>query len=204
MDTDDANFKWQSVYLAYGIVMFFILLIGFFGNLFTIIVLRQRDHRTMSITPLMMNLAIADLIIVVFGYPVTISTNLNGDLLYAGSPYCNWSAFVNSATGMTSIATLSAMSGVVYQTVKRNSPSSSVSKRQSAMLIAGAWFYGFILTLPPLVGWNRFVPGEAGFSCAPDWKAPDNPSQAYIYLLIIIGFFAPLILITVFSYFTYR
>ena len=204
MDTDNATFNWQSVYLAYGIVMFFILLIGFFGNLFTIIVLRQREHRAMSITPLMMNLAIADLMIVVFGYPVTISTNLNGDLLQAGSPYCNWSAFVNSTTGLTSIATLTAMSGVVHQTVKRNAPSSSVSKRQSAMLIVGAWSYGLITTLPPLVGWNRFVPGEAGFSCAPDWTAPDITSQVYIHLLIIAGFFAPLMLITVFSYFTYR
>ena len=204
MNNNNPTFKWQSVYLAYGIVMFLILLIGFFGNLLTVIVLRQRVHRNMSVTPLMMNLAIADLLIIVFGYPVIISTNLSGDLMLAGSPYCNWSAFVNSTTGITSIATLTAMSGVVYQTVKRNAPNSPASNRQSTILIAGAWFYGFVTTLPPLVGWNRFVPGKAGFSCAPDWAANDNASVMYIVLLITAGFFAPLILITVFHYLTYR
>ena len=72
MQTNSTNssFKWQSIYLAYAIVMFLILLLGFFGNLFTIIVLRQREHRRKSITPLMMNIAIADLLIIIFGYPV--------------------------------------------------------------------------------------------------------------------------------------
>lgn len=204
MNNNIPTFKWQSVYLGYGIVMFLILLIGFFGNLLTIIVLRQRMHRKMSVAPLMMNIAIADLLIIVFGYPAIISTNLSGDLMRAGSPYCKWSAFVNSTTGMTSIATLMALSGVVYQTVKRNAPNSTASNRQSTILIAGSWFYGFLISLPPLLGWNRFVPGKAGLSCAPDWTATDSASVTYIVLLIIAGFFVPLILIMMFHYFTYR
>ena len=203
--SNNPTFKWQSFYLGYGIVMFVILLIGFLGNLLTILVLRQREHRRKSITPLMMNLAIADLLIVVFGYPVIISNNLNGDLMRAGSPFCIWSGFINSTTGITSIATLTAMSGVVYQTIKRNTPNSSASSnRQSTFLIAGTWFYGFVTTLPPLVGWNRFVPGKASFSCAPDWAAPDTASVVYIVLLISAGFFIPLMLITMFHYLTYR
>ena len=203
-DNNDTTFKWQSVYLAYGIVIFFILLIGFFGNVLTIIVLRQREHCKKSVTPLMMNLAVADLLIIVFGYPAVISANLNGDLIRAGNPYCNWSAFINGTTGMTSIATLTAMSGVVYQTVKRNYPNSNASTRQSAVLIAGAWLFGFITMVPPLMGWNKFVPGKAGFSCAPDWAAADNASVTYIFMLVTAGFFAPLKLMTIFYFFTYR
>lgn len=200
----DPSFNWQSIYLAYAIVMFLILLVGFFGNLFTIIVLRQREHRSKSITPLMMNIAIADLLIIVFGYPVMISTNLNGRLMYTGSHYCNWSGFVNGMTGLTSIASLTAMSGVVYQIVKRNTPNSHASSRQSIILIVGSWFFGFITVLPPLVGWNRFVPGKAGFSCAPDWTATDNASLIYTVLLVTLGFFVPLMFIAMFHILTYR
>ena len=200
----DSTFNWQAIYSAYAIVMFLILLVGFFGNLFTIIVLLQSEHRRKSITPLMMNIAIADLLIIVFGYPVVISTNLNGKLMYTGSGYCNWSGFVNGMTGLTSIASLTAMSGVVYQTVKRNSPNSYGSNRQSIILIAGSWTYGFITVLPPLVGWNRFVPGVAGFSCAPDWTAPDNASLGYTILLVTLGFFLPLMFIVIFHILTYR
>ena len=206
MPTNNSNstFNWQSIYLAYAIVMFLVLLLGFFGNLFTIIVLRQREHRRKSITPLMLNIAIADLLIIVFGYPVIISTNLNGNLMHTGSSYCNWSGFINGVTGMTSIATLTAMSGVVYQVVKRNVPNSNASSGQSVVLIAGSWFYGFVTMLPPLAGWNRFVPGKAGFSCAPDWAATDNASVVYIVMLVTIGFFVPLMFIMMFHILTYR
>ena len=205
-DSDTQPFKWQNVFMVYGIIMFLILLVGFFGNLFTIVVLRQREHRRKSVTPLMINLAIADLFIIVFGYPVVISNNLSGDLLAAASPLCIWSGFVNGATGMASIATLTALSGLVYQKVKRNSPNSrsNASPRQNAILIVCSWLYGFITMLPPLAGWNRFVPGQAGFSCAPDWVAPDVSSKAYIVWLIVVGFFTPLIIIAVFYFWTYR
>lgn len=204
MTSNGQTFRWQSVFLGYGVVMFLILLFGFFGNLFTILVLRQREHRKKSITPLMLNLAIADLIIVVFGYPAIINTNLNGELMRVGSPLCSWSGFINGITGLTSIATLTSMSGVVYQTIKKNTPNYTVSSRQHAVLIVGAWLYGLTAMLPPLLGWNRFVPGKAGFSCAPDWSAHDNASVVYIAVLITAGFFVPLMVIAMFLILTHR
>ena len=202
--TSTPPFKWQTVYMAYGIVMFFILIIGFFGNVFTILVLRQHEHRNKSITPLMINLAVADLFIIVFGYPAIIASNLNGDLLFAGSPLCIWSGFANGVSGMTCIATLTMMSGVVYQIVKRNSPYSTASKRQSTALVLGSWLYGLITMFPPLAGWNRFVPGQARFSCAPEWTASDVASKMYILMLIAIGYLTPLIIVAVFNFHTYR
>ena len=200
------SFRWQSVYMAYGVIMFFVLIIGFFGNVFTILVLRQREHRMKSITPLMVNLALADLFIIVFGYPAIIVSNLNGDLLFPESPLCVWSGFANGFSGMTCIATLTVMSGVVYQTVKRNFPPAHnvVPKRQITLLIASTWLYGFIVMLPPLVGWNRFVPGQAGFSCAPEWTAPNVASKVYILVLIVIGFLTPLVIIAVYYTLTFR
>lgn len=200
------SFKWQSVYMAYGVIMFFVLIIGFFGNVFTILVLRQREHRMKSITPLMVNLALADLFIIVFGYPAIIISNLNGDLLFPESPLCVWSGFANGFSGMTCIATLTVMSGVVHQTVKRNFPPvhNVVPKRQIALLIASTWLYGFIVMLPPLVGWNRFVPGQAGFSCAPEWTAPNVASKVYILGLIVVGFLTPLVIIAVYYILTFR
>ena len=184
--------------------MFIVLLFGFFGNLFTLIVLRQREHRKKSITPLMMNLALADLSIIVFGYPPVISSTLNGNNMKDAKSLCIWSGFVNGIVGMTSIATLTAMSAVVYQTIRRNTPHYTVSRRQSTALVIGTWCFGFATMFPPLVGWNRFVPGQSGFSCAPDWSASDSTSIAYIVYLIVVGFFLPLITMSVFHYLIHR
>ncbi|KAJ7383198.1 hypothetical protein OS493_030356, partial [Desmophyllum pertusum] len=184
--SNNPTFKWQSFYLGYGIVMFVILLIGFLGNLLTILVLRQRQHRRKSITPLMMNLAIADLLIVVFGYPVIISNNLNGDLMRAGSPFCIWSGFINSTTGITSIATLTAMSGVVagffiplmlitmfhyltYRLIKRRSQSSDrfiqlrrQKYQQKIVFMTTAAILAFLLSWSPycIVSFAAIIKGS--------------------------------------------
>ena len=85
----------------------------------------------------MVNLALADLFIIVFGYPAIIVSNLNGDLLFPESPLCVWSGFANGFSGMTCIATLTVLSGVVYQTVKRNFPPAHnvVPKRHSRVIL---------------------------------------------------------------------
>ena len=52
--------------------------------------------------------------------------------------------------------------------------------------------------LPPLVGRNRFVPGQVGFSWAPEWTAPNVASKVYISVLIVAGFLTPLVIIAVY------
>ncbi|XP_022803919.1 rhodopsin, GQ-coupled-like [Stylophora pistillata] len=198
MTSNEEIFRGHSIFWGYGLIMFLILLFGFFGNLFTIIVLRHQEHRKKSITPLMVNLAVADLMIVVLGYPPVINTNISGQMMRAGGIVCIYSGFINGMTGITSIGTLTAMSGVVYQTIKRNNPNYSVSRRKNIVLIAGTWLYGIVALLPPSVGWNRFVPGKAGVSCAPDWTTQDLVSTLYIVLLVTGGFLIPFILITTF------
>ena len=66
----------DTVYASYGIVMFLVMTLGLFGNISTIIVLIQVEHRTKSITYLMLNLATAGIIMCIFGYPVAVSYNL--------------------------------------------------------------------------------------------------------------------------------
>ena len=202
--TDGSPFKWQVTFLAYGIVMFLILTVGFLGNALTLIVLRHRKHRKKAVTPLMINLAIADIFIIVFGYPVIISVNLRGERLRQNSARCIWSGFSNGVTGISSIASLVAMSGVMYHVIKQTVPNPTLPARRMVGLIAGTWLYGIFVNLPPLLGWNRFVPGEAGISCAPDWTASDLSSVLYIVWLVAFGFFLPLIAICVLHYLTYK
>ena len=45
---------------------------------------------------------------------------------------------------------------------------------------------------PPLVGWNRFVPGSAKISCGPDWTDNSASGLSYNLALVVWGFFLPL------------
>ncbi|KAL9974533.1 hypothetical protein ACROYT_G011579 [Oculina patagonica] len=147
----------------------------------------------------MINLALADIFIVAFGYPVSIQSNLRGEFLE--SSHCMWSGFVNGTVGITAIFTLTEMVVVSYFGVRQvNTNTSRLSTRQIICLIGSAWFYGGLCMLPPLVGWNRFVLSSSRVSCCPDWAGKSLPDTAYNLLLVVLGFFLPLIVMVICYY----
>ena len=176
-------------YVAYGVVMFFILTVGFLGNVLTLLVLHKREHRKRSVTPLMINLAWADIFIIVFGFPVAIQANLQGELLE--SSHCSWGGFVNGTVGIASIFTLTEMSVVSYYGLKQLNRNSKLSVRQVVSLICASWLYGGLCMLPPLLGWNRFVLSASKISCCPNWAGKSASDTAYNLLLVLLGFFVP-------------
>lgn len=95
-----SGFNWNNAwFIAYGVVMIAVLSIGFLGNTMTVIILRKHEHASKSLTPLMINLAIASLIIIVLGYPLVISVVVRGSHVTKEDPTCRWSAFINGTVG---------------------------------------------------------------------------------------------------------
>ena len=76
--TSDRPIFSHAGFIAYGTVMSLTLCLGFLGNALTIVTLAHKDHRHRNITPYLLNNAIANLLIVVFGYPVAIGANTLG------------------------------------------------------------------------------------------------------------------------------
>jgi hypothetical protein len=193
---------------VYGTVMFFILTVGFLGNVFTIIAFLQKEHRAKVIAPFVINLAVADLFMVVFGYPVAITANLSGKKLIAGESKCTWSAFVNGSTGIASIVMLTEISVLMCYTITSMRPiltkDKPLSRKCMVFLLASAWIYGFVSMSPPLLGWSRFMPGSAGISCCPDWESNDIEALTYNIGLVILGFFLPMTIILISYYRIYR
>lgn len=150
----------------------------------------------------MVNLALADIFIIVFGYPMAIQTNLRGKLL--DSKTCVWSAFVNGAVGIASIITLTEMVLVSYLGLKEVRPNKRLTGRQIASLISMAWIYGGLCMLPPLLGWNRFVLNASKVSCCPDWSGKSVTDTTYNILLVTMGFFIPLSVMAACYYRIYR
>lgn len=190
----------QASYLAYATVMFTILTIGFLGNVLAVFVLCQPSLRKQALAPLMLSLAFGDLFLIVFGYPTMMSVVLPGRDISVHRVQCNWYAFVNGAVGITTIATFTAMTIVLSYSLHQMNPRFRVSNKCIFHLIALSWFCGVALMLPPLLGWSRFVPGAAGIGCGPDWTDVSPAGMAYSLLLIVVGFFGPILAIAI-SYF---
>ena len=59
----------------------------------------------------------------------------------------------------------------------------------------GTWIYALVLSVPPALGWNRFVPIPSRISCHPDWYSPNTVDKSYIIYLLMFGFFLPSVII---------
>ena len=192
--------------IAYIVVMAIILAVGFVGNVLTIIVLRCHEHKDKSITPFMVNLAIADIIIIVFGYPVVVAANFTSSGLNVRNSrtQCVWSGFINGSVGIASIANLTMMSLVMYSAISTVSNTTKIPRSKMAAIITFTWVYGVMAMFPPLVGWNEFVPGASGISCCPNWSPETKAGVAYNMFLIFVGFVLPLGVITYSYYRIYK
>lgn len=107
-------------------------------------------------------------------------------------------------TGIACIVLLTEMSLVINYSLRRMNPNIRLSKRHLGYLIAGAWVYGVVSMFPPLLGWNRFVPGAARISCGPDWTDKSASGMSYSLVLVVVGFFMPLSVMCMAYYKIYR
>ncbi|XP_068724543.1 visual pigment-like receptor peropsin [Montipora capricornis] len=190
--------------IFYVLVMTIILIVGFAGNLFTILVLRCPEHKNKIITPLMINLSFADIIIIVFGYPVVVASNFTEHNVLKNRSLCVWSGFINGSVGIASIANLTMMSLVMFKNFNKVGTARRVPWKQMLVMILFTWVYGAAAMVPPLVGWNKFVPGASGISCCPNWSPDTTAAVAYNVLLVFVGFVFPLTVIIVCYYRIYR
>lgn len=193
----------DPAFIAYIVVMTIILAVGFVGNVLTIIILRYREHRKKNITPLMINLAVADIIIIVFGYPVVVAANISSSGLEISST-CVWSGFINGSVGIASIANLTMMSVAMYSSFKRLGNTKKIPASKMATMIIFTWLYGIMAMIPPLLGWNEFVLGASGVSCCPNWVPETQAGVAYNAMLVFVGFILPLSVVTFCYYRIYR
>ncbi|XP_022780507.1 melanopsin-like [Stylophora pistillata] len=198
--SDTSSDLHDTRHVAYITAMFFILTAGFLGNLLTILVLYQPSLRKETLTPLMCNLAFADLFLTIFGYPTSVTMLLAGRDIGRDEAGCNWYGFANGTVGIASIVTFTEMTIVLSYTMHQMKPKYRCPRKVTCGLIVASWSYGVICMLPPFLGLAQYSPGAAGVNCGPDWIDISPSGMAYSLLLIAAGFFAPLLIISVFYF----
>lgn len=130
----------ERSYSYYGASMFIILTLGLIGNALTVFVLLHPQHRHKSMTPLMLNLCVADLLVCLFGYTVAVNYN-TADFANTGAApaLCFWLAFINTVTGLASIGTLAVMGIITYLGISRTeiAQQNRMSRKAEVLLLSG-------------------------------------------------------------------
>ncbi|XP_037534634.1 green-sensitive opsin [Nematolebias whitei] len=189
---------WQFKLLA--AYMFFLFVTGFPINALTLVVTAQNKKLRQPLNYILVNLAVAGLIMIIFGFTVTFYTSLVG-YFSLGPGSCAMEGFFATVGGQVSLWSLVVLAIERYIVVCKPMGSFKFTATHSAIGCAFTWFMAMACAVPPLVGWSRYIPEGLQVSCAPDYYtlAPGFNNESFVLYMFSCHFCFPVCTI----FFTY-
>ncbi|KAM4521315.1 melanopsin-like [Fundulus diaphanus] len=185
---------------AHYIIGSVILLVGVTGMLGNALVLyvfcRSKTLRSPS-NLLVVNLAVADLLMSVTQSPVFFVASLHRRWVF-GEFACELYAFCGALFGIASMMTLTAIA--VERCLAITRPLAllgGVSRRRLYVVMVGVWVHSLGWSLPPFFGWSAYVPEGLQTSCSWDYMSFTVTVRTYTVLLFVFVFFVPLAVIAI-------
>ncbi|CAF1057835.1 unnamed protein product [Didymodactylos carnosus] len=122
--------------------------------------------------------------------PVILQCFLCGRLCYP--LYCKLEGFSSYLNGCACMYMLLLLSFIRYTSVMHTTFIKKLLERHNYLAVSLCWVFGLIWAVPPLCGWNRYVPEGLGFHCGLDWTDPSTNSILYFCLSFVFVYFLPL------------
>uniref|UniRef100_A0A3B4V6F0 Rhodopsin n=2 Tax=Seriola dumerili TaxID=41447 RepID=A0A3B4V6F0_SERDU len=189
---------WQFKLLA--LYMFFLICTGFPINALTLLVTAQNKKLRQPLNFILVNLAVAGLIMVCFGFTVTFYTSLMG-YFSLGPMGCAIEGFMATLGGQVSLWSLVVLAIERYIVVCKPMGSFKFTATHASVGCAFTWIMAFSCAVPPLVGWSRYIPEGIQVSCGPDYYtlAPGYNNESFVMYMFSCHFCIPVFTI----FFTY-
>ncbi|XP_025098521.1 visual pigment-like receptor peropsin [Pomacea canaliculata] len=180
-------------YMGCAIYLVIIGLVATTGNTTTLVMfLRNRKLRVKPHNILILNLAISDIGISVFGYPLTTSSCFAERYLW-GMVGCKIQGFTTFFLAMADMYTLTVISVYRWVAICRPHYNHRLNFSFTVKVVVGVWVAAFITTAPPLVGMSTYIFEPFGTSCTIDWDDPAPVSVFYIYALVLVAYIIPVV-----------
>ncbi|KAK2862039.1 hypothetical protein Q5P01_001572 [Channa striata] len=200
-------FEYQQYYMADPIMfkllalyMFFLICTGTPINGLTLFVTAQNKKLRQPLNYILVNLAVAGLIMCCFGFTITITSAVNGYFIL-GATACTFEGFLATLGGQISLWSLVVLAIERYIVVCKPMGSFKFTGSHAAIGVAFTWIMALACATPPLFGWSRYLPEGLQCSCGPDYYtlAPGYNNESYVIYMFAVHFFTPVFIIF-FSY----
>ncbi|KAG8587629.1 hypothetical protein GDO81_005734 [Engystomops pustulosus] len=188
----------RSTYLIVAVLMGMVVVLAFFVNGMVIIVSLKYKKLRSPLNYILVNLAVADILVTIFGSSVSFHNNIFG-FFTLGKAMCEFEGFMVSLTGIVGLWSLAILALERYIVICKPLGDFRFQQRHAVMGCAFTWIWAFLWTSPPLFGWCSYVPEGLGTSCGPNWYTGGTNNNTYIIALFTTCFMMPLSTI-IFSY----
>ncbi|VVC32480.1 G protein-coupled receptor, rhodopsin-like,GPCR, rhodopsin-like, 7TM [Cinara cedri] len=186
----------DATYLGAATVLSIIGIVGFLFNACVIFIMLRDPQLWTPQNVIIFNLASSDFAVSILGNPVTLAAAITKGWIF-GHTLCVVYGFFMALLGIASITTLTVLAYDRYLMIRYPFSSSRLTKGTALYAVAGIWFYAFVVTGPPLLGWNRYVNESANISCSIDWESGEHSN--YVIYIFVFGLFIPVTVI-IYSY----
>ncbi|KAL1140893.1 hypothetical protein AAG570_000821 [Ranatra chinensis] len=190
------NPLWHAL-LGFAIgVLGFISIIG--NGMVIYIFCSTKSLRTPS-NLLVVNLAFSDFLMMFTMAPPMVVNCYNETWVF-GPFMCEIYALCGSLFGCISIWTMVMIALDRYNVIVKGLSAAPMTTKTAMMRIVVVWVLSLGWTLPPLFGWNRYVPEGNMTACGTDYLTKSWNSRSYIVIYGFFVYFLPLLLI-IYAYF---
>ncbi|XP_075967151.1 green-sensitive opsin [Anarhichas minor] len=181
---------WQFKILS--LYMLFLMGTGFPINFLTLFVTAQDKKLRQPLNFILVNLAVAGLIMVCFGFTVTFYSSLMG-YFSLGPMSCAIEGFMATLGGQVALWSLVVLAVERYVVVCKPMGSFKFSATHAGTGCAFTWIMAASCAVPPLVGWSRYIPEGIQVSCGPDYytTAPGYNNESYVMYMFTCHFCLP-------------
>ncbi|NP_990740.1 pinopsin [Gallus gallus] len=188
----------QSTYVGVAVLMGTVVACASVVNGLVIVVSICYKKLRSPLNYILVNLAVADLLVTLCGSSVSLSNNINGFFVF-GRRMCELEGFMVSLTGIVGLWSLAILALERYVVVCRPLGDFQFQRRHAVSGCAFTWGWALLWSTPPLLGWSSYVPEGLRTSCGPNWYTGGSNNNSYILSLFVTCFVLPLSLI-LFSY----
>ncbi|XP_053561383.1 pinopsin-like [Bombina bombina] len=187
-----------TTYMLVAMLMGIVVALAFVVNGMVIIVTIRYKKLRSPLNYILVNLAVADLLVTIFGSTVSFTNNVNG-YFTLGKSMCEVEGFMVSLTGIVGLWSLAILAFERYIVICKPMGEFRFQQKHAVMGCAFTWIWALMWTSPPLIGWCSYVPEGLGTSCGPNWYTGGANNNSYIMTLFVTCFAMPLSMI-IFSY----
>ncbi|XP_042307852.1 rhodopsin [Sceloporus undulatus] len=185
---------WQ--FSALAAYMFLLILLGFPINFLTLFVTIQHKKLRTPLNYILLNLAIANLFMVLIGFTTTMYTSMNGYFIF-GTIGCNVEGFFATLGGEIALWSLVVLAVERYVVVCKPMSNFRFSETHAIIGLGFTWIMALACAGPPLLGWSRYIPEGMQCSCGVDYYTP-NPevhNESFVIYMFLVHFVTPLTII---------
>nr|ABP88809.1 rod opsin [Scopelarchus analis] len=182
-----------EAYSALAAYMFLLIAVGFPVNFLTLYVTIEHKKLRTPLNYILLNLAVANLFVVIGGFTTTAYTAVHGYFVL-GPSGCNVEGFFATHGGEISLWSLVVLAIERWVVVCKPVGHFHLGEKHAIAGVAFTWMMASACSVPPLLGWSRYIPEGMQCSCGVDYYTlkPDIHNESFVVYMFLVHFAVPL------------